>query len=146
LCCTFLHLGLTPSSKNFGQNNISESTRNNKKLSKKEDSTESLSTDSSSIIRISVGPNQSSPAILIIATESGNIFFRALPDFIKWEKQRFCAELVLLLIHINKFFLFYCRTPSALAQFAAVPIQVFFIIILSSNEMKFRSYVYTVGS
>lgn len=44
--------------------------------------------DSSAIISISVGPNRQCPALLCVTTEAGNIYLKALPDFIKWEKNR----------------------------------------------------------
>eukprot|EP01038_Epipyxis_sp_PR26KG_P005336 gene5336-7405_t len=62
-----------------------------------------LETEVSPIISVNVGPNKSAPSLIIITTESGNIFLKALPDFIRWEKQ---------------------RSPSTLAQLANVPIQV----------------------
>mmetsp|Transcript_32207 Transcript_32207/g.44173 ORF Transcript_32207/g.44173 Transcript_32207/m.44173 type:complete len:1891 (+) Transcript_32207:3429-9101(+) len=61
-----------------------------------------LSVAASPVLCVRIGPNKQSPAVICVTTESGNIFFRALPDFYKWEKN---------------------RTPSALAQLAAVPLQ-----------------------
>lgn len=58
--------------------------------------------DTTAIISISVGPNRSSPAVICATTEAGNVYFKALPDFIKWERN---------------------RSPSALAQLASVPLQ-----------------------
>lgn len=44
--------------------------------------------DSSAIIAIAVGPVKSAPALLCITTEAGNLYFKALPDFVRWERNR----------------------------------------------------------
>jgi hypothetical protein len=44
--------------------------------------------DSSAIVAITIGPSEANPAILCISTEAGNLYFKAFPDFIKWEKHR----------------------------------------------------------
>jgi hypothetical protein len=59
-------------------------------------------TDTTAIISISVGPSRQSPAVICMTTEAGNVYIKGLPDFIKWERN---------------------RSPSALAQLAAVPLQ-----------------------
>ena len=58
--------------------------------------------DNSPVVAIAVGPNRFAPAIVCISTEAGNVYFKAMPDFIKWEKN---------------------RSPSAFAQLASVPLQ-----------------------
>lgn len=58
--------------------------------------------DSSAIISICVGPVRSSPAMICVSTEAGNIYLKAFPDFVKWERN---------------------RAPSAFAQLAHVPLQ-----------------------
>ena len=58
--------------------------------------------DNSAVVAISLGPNRFAPAVVCISTEAGNIFIKAMPDFIKWEKN---------------------RSPSAFAQLASVPLQ-----------------------
>jgi hypothetical protein len=58
--------------------------------------------DNSAVIAISLGPNRFAPAVVCISTEAGNVFIKAMPDFIKWEKN---------------------RSPSAFAQLASVPLQ-----------------------
>lgn len=54
------------------------------------------------ILCVQLGPNPSAPAVLCASTAMGAIYFRAFPDFIKWERT---------------------RTPSALAQFVQAPLQ-----------------------
>jgi hypothetical protein len=56
----------------------------------------------SPVLTVTIGPNKSFPALIVVTTMSGNMFFKALPDFVKWERG---------------------RSPSALAQLASVPLQ-----------------------
>lgn len=58
--------------------------------------------DASAVINVSIGPNRAMPAVICVITESGRIYVKALPDFVKWERT---------------------RTPSALQQLASVPLQ-----------------------
>ena len=110
LCCIYQPLSLSPLkvSKEFDTTSNSQRIDSNRNSSKNikssiaNQSSQSSTTQSSPIISISFGPNRSAPAVICIATESGNIFFRALPDFIRWEKN---------------------RTPSTLAQLASVPMK-----------------------
>jgi len=62
----------------------------------------SLTTDPSPIISVSWGPHRDRPSIMCITTESGILYFKAFPDFIKWERN---------------------RTPTTLQQLTNVPIQ-----------------------
>jgi hypothetical protein len=61
-----------------------------------------LSVASSPVLTVTIGPNRAFPALIVVTTISGCIFFKALPDFVKWERG---------------------RSPSALAQLASVPLQ-----------------------
>jgi hypothetical protein len=85
-------------------------TRSTKDISNPEDKTQGKksivkldrTTDTTAIIAITVGPDKLAPAVVCFSTEAGNLFVKALPDFIRWEKN---------------------RAPSALAQLATVPLQ-----------------------
>eukprot|EP00981_Chlorochromonas_danica_P010525 scaffold3255_cov191-Ochromonas_danica.AAC.12 len=50
----------------------------------------------SSIIAIAVGPNRCAPSMLSLSSESGAVYFKAFPDFVRWEKQRQPSALVQL--------------------------------------------------
>jgi hypothetical protein len=63
---------------------------------------ETPSQEASAVISVSVGPNKAMPAVLCVMTESGRIYLRALPDFVRWER---------------------VRMPSTLQQLASVPLQ-----------------------
>jgi hypothetical protein len=63
---------------------------------------EAPSQEASAVISVSVGPNKAMPAVLCVMTESGRIYLRALPDFVRWER---------------------VRMPSTLQQLASVPLQ-----------------------
>lgn len=56
----------------------------------------------SPVIAVAVGPNAAFPALICVTTAAGDVFLKALPDFVKWER---------------------FRSPSALAQLANVPLQ-----------------------
>ena len=103
LCCTTSNSPFSPPAKNNNTNNnknnnnlnnninsnINHSAESNSKgTSLSESDTQNLSVPSSPIIFVSVGPDRLSPAVLCAVSESGNLFFRALPDFYKWEKNR----------------------------------------------------------
>jgi predicted nucleic acid binding AN1-type Zn finger protein len=62
----------------------------------------SLTTDPSPIISISWGPHRDRPSIMCITTESGILYLKAFPDFMKWERN---------------------RIPTTLQQLTNVPIQ-----------------------
>jgi len=41
---------------------------------------------SSPVVCIKAGPKEDCPAMLVVSTKSGCVFFRPLPDFLRWEK------------------------------------------------------------
>ena len=110
--CTPYNLVLAGNQMNENGNNNGSNSNNNTPSRRKGDSSSDANnkmkakfergTDTTAIISISVGPNRLAPTVICVTTEAGNLYLKALPDFIKWEKQ---------------------RSPSALAQFAAVPLQ-----------------------
>lgn len=51
-------------------------------------STSSANSAPSPILAIALGPNRGAPSLLVVSTESGAVYFKALPDFVRWEKQR----------------------------------------------------------
>ncbi len=42
---------------------------------------------------VSLGPNRAAPAMICVLTESGQMYFYALPDFVKWERTRSLSTL-----------------------------------------------------
>jgi len=58
--------------------------------------------EASPVTCVCLGPSRAAPALMCIVTESGQMYFHALPDFVKWERT---------------------RTLSTLQQLASVPLQ-----------------------
>lgn len=76
-------------------------------------SKDSETIDNSPIISISLGPSSNFPVVIIISTEKGNLYFKPLPDFLKWERQ---------------------KNISALTQLASVPLEAVKETFLQASE------------
>lgn len=69
----------------------------------------------SAVVCIKVGPNPDRPTLLVISCQSGDTYLRALPDFVRWEKN---------------------RNPSALAQLVSAPLEVVRGTLHSAHQLS----------